>query len=280
LACEPRGLGLKENIEIIPAGLAQGDLQQPKAQNKASKKPQQGLDSKNINKGIDVMNKDIEMLDSRLEELKIKNKEERLKMKNDIRKKRNQLGKEKVKKGETAFELVLQKPLTGLSLHEAAGLVCSGQKDKDDKVQLNRQQSDDVLVRNLIGGNRLAENLGEKLDFLEQLDKKIEISEPLRGNGYLEKIEENLDFKRKPMQQPKIEISEVVSEKNCGESSDASPDVNLKREPAMDELLLQHSVVHAQSDFNEMLAEMKSALAIEPKDYSDNEFSKDGEELD
>jgi hypothetical protein len=37
--------------------------------------------------------------------------------------------------------------------------------------------------------------------------------------------------------------------------------------------------VHAQSDFNEMLAEMKSALAIEPKDYSgEDEGEGEGDE--
>ena len=85
------------------------------------------------------------------------------------------------------------------------------------------------------------------------------------------KIRSSLDF------EVKIEISEVVDHKICGEDSGEGQegDDGEDGEEVIDHLLLQHSVKYAQSDFNEMLAEMKSALAIEPKDYSENGEGKD-----
>jgi hypothetical protein len=61
----------------------------------------------------------------------------------------------------------------------------------------------------------------------------------------------------------------------CGEDIGGKPRSSKSGEEPIDHLVIQHSVVHAQSDFNEMLAEMKSALAIEPKDYSENDEGKD-----
>jgi hypothetical protein len=174
-AFDPRGCALKENIEIIPA--AKNANNANIANNANAKKLPGQFDSKNINRGIEVMNKDIEMLDSRLDELKEKNLDARQKMKADIRLKRDAMRQQKIDaKADTKFHLILQQPLTGLSLHNATNPKDSPEPPKAPTPLLNRQQSDDILVKNLVT-QKDANNLNDKLQFLEALEQKIIISE-------------------------------------------------------------------------------------------------------
>jgi hypothetical protein len=140
------------------------------------------------------------MLDSRLDELKEKNLDARQKMKADIRLKRDAMRQQKIDaKADTKFHLILHQPLTGLSLHNATNPKDSPEPPKAPYPLLNRQQSDDILVKNLLR-QKGPNNLNENIQFLEALEQKIIISEQ----------PENFSYENEKILYAKIEISEVV----------------------------------------------------------------------
>lgn len=163
-------------------------------------------------------------------------------------------------KADPGFELILYK------------------KESDILTEPEIGTQDDILVENIC--DIYKEKSSEKPKELRQRPPPLKnINKNFCNNnindGILEKIKEEL---------PDQTSSQIISKKDSNENKIESIELNNledinaetpKKQNCINDnlhlLVAQQSTIQAQSDFNEMLMEMKSALQIEPKDYSNNE---------